>query len=158
MSTESAPAGAIHSSIEIDAPPARVWEVISDVRNATQWSSQAVKIIAPGGRTTKGTRALNINKRGPMFWPTTSRVVEFEPGRKFANRITENTTIWVFELEPTDGGGTRLTERREVPEGLTFISRFLTDKFFGGQPSFTSEMDQGVSLSLERIKTLVERG
>lgn len=147
----------IESSIEIDALPARVWDVISDVRNATQWSSQAVKIISPGGRTTKGTWALNINKRGPLFWPTTSRVVEFEPGRKFANRITENTTIWVFELEPTASGGTRLTERREVPEGLTFISRFLTDKFFGGQPSFTSEMNQGVSTSLQRIKTLVER-
>lgn len=158
MTTEPATAGAIESSIEIDAPPARVWEVVSEVRNATQWSSQAHKIIALGGRTTKGTRALNINKRGPLFWPTTSRVVEFEPGRRFANRITENTTIWVFELEPTQGGGTRLTERREVPSGLTFISRFLTDKVFGGQTSFTSEMDEGVSTSLQRIKTLVERG
>lgn len=148
----------IESSIEIDAPPARVWEVISDVRNAPQWSSQAVKVISLGGRTTKGTRALNINRRGPLFWPTTSRVVEFEPGRRFANRINENTTIWVFELEPTADGGTRLTERREVPEGLTFISTFLTDKVFGGQPSFTAEMDEGVSLSLKRIKNLVERG
>ena len=51
-----------------------------------------------------------------------------------------------------------MTEYREVPEGLTFISRFLTDKFFGGQPSFTSEMSEGVSLSLQRIKTLIERG
>lgn len=148
----------IESSIEIDAPPARVWEVISDVRNAPQWSSQAVKVISLGGRTTKGTRALNINRRGPLFWPTTSRVVEFEPGRRFANRINENTTIWVFELEPTADGGTRLTERREVPEGLTFISTFLTDKVFGGQPSFTAEMGEGVSLSLKRIKNLVERG
>lgn len=158
MSTENASGTEIHNSIEIDAPPARVWEVISDVRNATQWSSQAVKIISPGGRTTKGTWALNINKRGPMIWPTTSRVVEFEPGRKFANRINENTTIWVFELEPTATGGTRLTERREVPEGLTFISRFLTDKFFGGQTSFVSEMGEGVSVSLQRIKKLVEQG
>lgn len=157
MTTDSSPA-AIESSIEIDAPPARVWEVISDVRNATQWSSQAWKIFALGGRTTKGTWALNLNKRGPVLWPTTSRVVEFEPGRRFGNRITENTTVWVFELEPTPDGGTRLTERREVPEGLTFISRFLTDKVFGGQPAFTSEMDEGVSLSLKRIKTLVERG
>lgn len=157
MTTDSSPA-TIESSIEIDAPPARVWEVISDVRNATQWSSQAWKIFALGGRTTKGTWALNLNKRGPILWPTTSRVVEFEPGRRFGNRITENTTIWVFELEPTPDGGTRLTERREVPEGLTFISRFLTDKVFGGQPAFTSEMDEGVSLSLKRIKTLVERG
>ena len=157
MTTANTPAG-IESSIEIDAPPARVWEVISDVRNAPQWSSQAVKVITPCGRTTKGTWALNINKRGPVFWPTTSRVVEFEPGRRFANRISENTTIWVFELEPTANGGTRLTERREVPEGLTFISKFLTDKLFGGQPSFTSEMGEGVSLSLQRIKTLVEQG
>ncbi|GAA1716635.1 SRPBCC family protein [Dietzia cercidiphylli] len=157
MPTESAPA-AIESSIEIDAPPARVWEVVSEVRNAPQWSSQAHKVVALGGRTTAGTWALNINKRGPIFWPTTSRVVEFEPGRRFANRITENTTIWVFELEPTADGCTRLTERREVPNGLTFISTFLTDKLFGGQPSFTKEMDRGVSTSLKRIKALVEQG
>lgn len=157
MPTESAPA-AIESSIEIDAPPARVWEVVSEVRNAPQWSSQAHKVVALGGCTTAGTWALNINKRGPIFWPTTSRVVEFEPGRRFANRITENTTVWVFELEPTADGGTRLTERREVPSGLTFISRFLTDKVFGGQPSFTKELDRGVSTSLKRIKALVEQG
>ncbi|MCT1432723.1 MULTISPECIES: SRPBCC family protein [Dietzia] len=157
MPTEPAAAGAIESSIEIDAPPARVWEVISEVRNATQWSSQAWKIFPLGGRTAKGTWALNLNKRGPLLWPTTSRVVEFEPGRRFANRITENTTVWVFDLEPTPAGGTLLTERREVPDGLTFISRFLTDKVFGGQKSFTSELDRGVSTSLQRIKALAER-
>lgn len=157
MTTEPADSGAIESSIEIDAPPARVWEVVSEVRNATQWSSQAVKVIALGGRTSKGTLALNINKRGPLLWPTTSRVVEFEPGRRFANRINENTSIWVFELEPTAAGGTRLTERREVPEGLTAISTILTEKLFGGQPSFVAEMGEGVSLSLQRIKSLVEQ-
>ena len=136
----------------------RVWEVVSEVRNATEWSSQAWRIFSPGGRTTKGTWAINLNKRGPIVWPTTSRVVEFEPGRRFANRINENTTVWVFELEPTPSGGTRLTERREVPDGLTFISRFLTDKLFGGQKSFTAEMDRGVSTSLQRIKALAERG
>ena len=51
MPTEPAAAGAIENSIEIDAPPARVWEVISEVRNATQWSSQAWKIFPLGGRT-----------------------------------------------------------------------------------------------------------
>ncbi|MGN0102201.1 MAG: SRPBCC family protein [Dietzia sp.] len=158
MTAEPTAVGAIESSIEIDAPPARVWEVVSEVRNATEWSSQAWKIFSPGKRTTKGTWALNLNKRGPVVWPTTSRVVEFEPGRRFANRINENTTVWVFELEPTATGGTRLTERREVPEGLTFISRFLTDRLFGGQKSFTAEMDRGVSTSLQRIKALVERG
>ncbi|MDV8001600.1 SRPBCC family protein [Rhodococcus sp. IEGM 1408] len=158
MTTESAPISAIESSIEIDAPPARVWEVVSEVRNAPQWSSQAVKVIALGGRTSAGTRAININRRGPLFWPTTSRVVEFEPGRRFANRIAENTTVWAFELEPTSSGGTRLTQRREVPHGLTLLSRFLTDRAFGGQKNFSRELDQGVSTSLQRIKALAERG
>lgn len=155
MSSDPAP---IESSIEIDAPPARVWEVVSEVRNAPQWSSQAVKVLALGGRTTKGTRALNINKSGRLIWPTTSRVVEFEPGRRIANRVTENTSVWAFELEPTPAGGTRLTERRETPTGTSALSDFLVDKIFGGQKSFTSDLDQGVSTSLQRIKTLAERG
>lgn len=158
MTTESAPVSAIESSIEIEAPPARVWEVVSEVRNAPQWSSQAVKVLAMGGRTAAGTRALNINRRGPMIWPTTSLVVGFEPGRRFANRIAENSTVWAFELEPTASGGTRLTERREAPDGLTRVSRFLTDRIFGGQKSFSRELDQGVSTSLQRIKALAERG
>ena len=158
MTPKPATAGAIESSIEIDAPPARVWEVISEVRNATQWSSQAVKVIALGGRTTKGTRALNINRRGPLFWPTTSRVGAFEPGRRFGNQISENGTVWAFELEALPGARTKLTERREVPAGLSTVSKVLTDKLFGGQTSFTAEMGEGVFLSLQRIKTLIERG
>lgn len=156
--SESTPPRTIESTIEIDAPPARVWEVVSEVRNAPQWSSQAYKVIAFGGRTTAGTRAININKQGRLIWPTTSRVVEFEPGRRFANRVTENTTVWVFELEPTASGGTRLTERRETPHGTSAVSQFLVKKVFGGQESFSDDLDRGVSTSLQRIKALAERG
>lgn len=158
MSSENDRVAPIESSIEIDAPPARVWEIVSDVRNAPQWSSQAVKVIALGGRTALGTRALNINQQGKLFWPTTSKVVEFEPGRRFANRVAENTTVWAFELEPTPSGGTRLTERREAPEGLSFVSKFLTRTVLGGQEAFTEAIDRGVSTSLTRIKTLAEQG
>lgn len=158
MSTESAPTRAIEDSIEIDAPPARVWEIVSEVRNAPQWSSQAVKVIALGGRTTAGTRSININRAGKAVWPTTSRVVEFEPGRRIANRVAENTTLWVFELEPTADGGTRLTHRRETPHGISALSKFLVDKVFGGQETFSNALDRGVSTSLQRIKALAEQG
>ena len=115
MTTESTPTRSIEDSIEIDAPPARVWEVVSEVRNATQWSSQAWKILPLGGRTTKGTWALNLNKRGPIIWPTTSRVVEFEPGERgsgyeFSDEIVGgaiprefiNPVEWFVEDNPED--------------------------------------------------------
>lgn len=157
MPTQPTPA-AIESSIEIDAPPARVWEIVSEVRNAPQWSDQAVKVLALGGRTKPGTLALNINKQGGFVWPTTSKVVEVEPGRRIANKVTENGTVWAFELEPTASGGTRLTERRETPTGTSAFSNFLVDKFFGGQETFTRTLTSGVSTSLQRIKALSEQG
>ncbi|MFL0577831.1 SRPBCC family protein [Dietzia sp. 179-F 9C3 NHS] len=157
MTTDPTPAQ-LESSIEIDAPPARVWEIVSEVRNAPQWSSQAVKVLALGGRTKPGTLALNLNKQGTLVWPTTSKVVEVEPGRRIANKVLENGTVWAFELEPTGTGGTRLTERRETPNGTSALSDFLVDKFFGGQERFTDVLDQGVSTSLQRIKALAERG
>lgn len=158
MSTESTSPRPIESSIEIDAPPPRVWEIVSEVRNAPEWSSQAAKVIALGGRTSLGTRALNINREGWLIWPTTSRVVEFEPGRRIANRVTENTSIWAFELEPTPAGGTRLIERRETPTGTSALSNFLVDKVFGGQATFSDNLEHGVSTSLQRIKALAEQG
>ena len=158
MSADATTPAHIESTIEIDAPPARVWEIVSEVRNAPQWSDQAVKVLALGGRTKVGTRALNINKQGKLVWPTTSKVVEVEPGRRIANRVTENTTVWAFELEPTPTGGTRLTERRETPTGTSAFSNFLVDKFFGGQQKFTTVLDRGVSTSLQRIKALAEQG
>lgn len=158
MSSEHDRVDADEDAIEIDAPPARVWEIVSEVRNAPQWSSQAVKVLALGGRTTAGTRSLNINKQGKLIWPTTAKVVEFEPGRRIANRVIENTSIWAFELEPTDAGGTRLVERRETPHGTSALSQFLVDKVFGGQPAFTEELGHGVSTSLTRIKALAEQG
>lgn len=157
MTTEPT-TGPIESSIEIDAPPARVWEIVSEVRNAPQWSDQAVKVLALGGRTKAGTLALNINKQAGFVWPTTSKVVEVEPGRRIANRVLENGTVWAFELEPTPSGGTRLTERRETPKGTSAFSNFLVDRFFGGQEKFTRVLDRGVSSSLQRIKALAERG
>lgn len=45
---ESEPVTTARNSIEIDAPPARVWQIVSEVRNAPQWSGQAHKVFATG--------------------------------------------------------------------------------------------------------------
>ena len=172
--TASEPGTPRGRSIEIDAPPARVWEIVSEVRNAPRWSSQARKVFATTGPTALGTRSFNINRQGPVFWPTTSRVVDFQPERRFANRTGGHGTQWIFELEPTPSGGTRLTERSEPPAALVAAVRRVTAALPGGRgggrgssssSSSASASASGPSAtttaspsgSLRRIKALAEQ-
>ena len=106
----------LEETIDIDASPATVWSLVTDLPRMAQWSPQVVRTIVRGEGIKLGTRLFNINRRGLMFWPTRSSVVRFDPEREFAFRIAENLTIWSFSLEPTRTG-TRLLQRREAPEG-----------------------------------------
>ena len=97
----------IEASIEIAAPPAAVWELVSDLSNMPRWSPQVAKTFVRGGETRRGAKMININRRGLLVWPTQSMVTEFEPERRIAFRIRDNWTIWSFTLGPTADGGTR---------------------------------------------------
>jgi uncharacterized protein YndB with AHSA1/START domain len=146
----------ITASIDIDADPAAVWQVVSDLKRMGEWSPQCRKMFVFGGPVKNGTRTLNLNHSGAMHWPTTAKVVAFEPERKIAFRITENRTIWTYELEPT-GGGTKLTESRTIPNGITGISNFLTARLFGGTATFEDMLARGIHKTLAQIKDEVER-
>lgn len=161
MTTDSEPAPESVTtpgkSIEIDVPPARVWQIVSEVRNAPQWSGQAHKVFATGGPTTAGTRSFNLNKQGPMYWPTMSRVVAFEPERTISNRIGGHRTTWTFELEPTPSGGTTLTERQEIPAAMRAVAGFIADKLSGSKSNRSAPTSRGPSSSLRHIKALAEQ-
>ena len=145
----------LEETIEVSAPPATVWALVSDLPRMSRWSPQVVKTFVRGGVVQQGTRTVNINRRGLMFWPTQAKVVRFEPHREIATRIKENFTIWSFTLEPT-GPGTRITHRREAPDGISPISLKLTEAVLGGQAGFTAELRQGMRQTLERIKAEAE--
>jgi len=146
----------ISASIEIDAPPERVWALVSDPARMPDWSPQCRKMIVRGkGPVGVGTRTVNINRRGLLFWPTRAKVKEFEPHRRFAFKIAENGTVWTFELEPTEAG-TRLTESRRAPNGVSDLSNFLTGKVLGGTEDFEAELELGMNQTLARIKRAAE--
>lgn len=153
--TENAPL--LESTTEIDAPPEAVWAVITDPRALGGLSDQVLRThvvgTAPVGR---GTRTININRRGPLVWPTRAKVIRFEPTRDYAFRIKDNGSTWSFELAPTPTGGTRVTHRREAPKGTTKISKVLQDKVLGGIEGFDREMESGMSETLRRLKALLE--
>lgn len=145
----------ISSSIDIDAPPAAVWALVSDLKRMGEWSPQCKKMIIFGRGIKRGTRTLNLNHSGKMYWPTTAKVIEFEPAKKLAFRITENRTVWSYELETT-AAGTRLTESRRAPNGVSPASNFAVDKAMGGVSDFEASLERGIKTTLARIKTEVE--
>ena len=84
-------------------------------------------------------------------------MVRCEPHTSFAFRIKENWTVWSFDLEPTAAGGTRLTQRREAPKGISDLSVKLTDRVLGGVDDFTAELQRGMAQTLAKIKADAER-
>lgn len=156
MTIQNENAPLIETTTEVQAPPEAVWAVITDPRALGGLSDQVwrthVRGTAPVGL---GTRTININRRGPLVWPTRAKVVRFEPLREYAFRIKDNATVWSFELSPT-ATGTRVVHRREAPQGTTKISRTLQEKVLGGIEDFDREMEAGMSVTLGRLKELLE--
>ncbi|MCF8588616.1 SRPBCC family protein [Gordonia liuliyuniae] len=146
----------IEDSIEIDASPEAVWSVVSDLKRMGEWSPQCKKMIVFGGDVKQGARTLNVNRRGPLVWPTSAKVVAFEPNREIAFRITENHTVWSYRIEPT-ATGSRVTEQRAAAGGkTTAVSSFLVDKVFGGNDSFEDELRAGIRETLGKVKHAAE--
>lgn len=145
----------ISASVEIAAPPAAVWAQVSDLRNMSRWSPQTAKSFLRG-ENGLGAKFLNVNRLGPLVWPTRSKVVRFEPEREIAWRVKDNYTVWSLRLEPNADGGTTLTSTREAPDGISDVSVGLTKVAFGGVPKFTDRLHADMRVTLTRIKASVE--
>jgi uncharacterized protein YndB with AHSA1/START domain len=154
--TGSATGSDLEATTTVAASPAQVWALVTDVARMAEWSPQVVRTVVLGGPVRRGTRFLNLNHQGWKHWPTSAKVVRFEPHRDFAFRITENRTVWSFQLEPTDDGGTLVTHRRETPEGISLVSRALTAAALGGQEPFRTELLEGMRRTLARVKAELE--
>ncbi len=144
----------LKAEIEINAPVAKVWSLVSDPSRMPQWSPQC-RIMKALGPIRPGTRTINLNRRGLLFWPTTSVITEVVPERKFAFRIPINTSVWSYELEPT-ATGTRLIETRHAENGVTAVSTAVTKTALGGVESFEQELLEGMNQGLARIKAAAE--
>jgi len=144
----------LQTDITINAPASTVWALISDLSNMPKWSPQC-RVMKAFGPVQVGTKTYNLNRRGLMFWPTTSTITTFDTDRKLAFRVNENGTEWSYELEP-EGDATKVTASRRAPNGVKAVSGKLVDRFMGGVPSFEQELVAGMQTSLGRIKAAAE--
>ena len=149
------------ASIEIEAPPERVYELVSDITRMGEWSPECRRCTWVRGATGPevGARFLARNKgrRGPS-WFTLPVVTVAEPGTEFAfNRsgpgIGSYTWRYVMEGTPT---GTRLTESYDAERPLPGVMAWLTQKWVGGSDR-DEDLREGMQVTLRRIKAAAER-
>ncbi|HEY0640223.1 MAG TPA: SRPBCC family protein [Pseudonocardiaceae bacterium] len=147
----------LQAEVHVRATPEAVWDLVSDIRRMGEWSPQCRGGVWLGRRRGPGARFVGINRAGWRWWPTTNRVVASERGSVFAFRTEQNRAIWSFHLE-ADGGGTRLVQRRELPEGRSELSRRLIKAAMGGNERFDAAMERGMRRTLERVRAVAEAG
>lgn len=97
-------------AVEVDAPAARVWEVLNDVEHWSDWSPTIEQItrLDDGAFTTGSTARVKQPKMRPMNW----EVTEDAPGRSFvwATRTSGCTLTAGHYISGDDGRvGVRLT-------------------------------------------------
>ncbi len=149
---------ALEADIEIEAPPEQMWTVVSDLARMGEWSPECRRVIV-FGTPREGAHLVGFNRRRWVAWPTNSRIVRYEPGWAIAWKVISNRSTWTYELEPIDGGGTRLIERRDMPpEGIAPFAGFFGKVFLGGVESHDAELQEGMRATLDRITSEVARG
>lgn len=145
----------LSASVEVAASPESVWDVVSDVTRMSEWSPECRKVVVLGSpKQGVGTTMLGLNRRGWAMWPTTSKVVRYEPVKVLAWKTRESGATWSYELEASNSG-TTLTGRRELPS-YTVGTRLMAP-LIGGAQGHDEELGEGIRTTLDRIKAVVER-
>lgn len=148
----------------IDAPPERVWAVMTDVEAMPSMSDELESVEWLDGATgpAVGARFIGRSKHVALGeWATTSHVVECDPPRVFAWAVVDPddpAAIWRFRLEPKDGG-TELSQWVQMGPGRSGLSLAI-DRMPEKEQKIVfvrmREFERNITVTLEHIKKLAE--
>jgi SAM-dependent methyltransferase len=143
------------AQVHVDAAPAVVYGVVSDVTRMGEWSPETTRCEWLDGVTgpAVGARFKGTNKRGFVTWSTKPKVVAAEPGREFAFDVGTDTR-WTYRFDE-DGTGTNLTESFEMLRDIRWYYAFA-ERWIMGIKDRRADLERGMAATLERIKAVVE--
>lgn len=107
----------IRTEIEIDAPPAAVWEVLTDLDSYEEWNPH---VVAASGDLSLGSMLdITVRREGTRDRSMRVTVTELMPplqlvwvGTLLSSALFEGRHV--IDLVPLDGNRTRLVNREEV--------------------------------------------
>jgi len=144
-------------SVWIDAPPAEVWDLVTDVTRIGEFSPETFEARWTRGSTGPEVGAhfkghVKRNGVGPTYW-SLCRVTRCEPEQVFEFAVgTDAMTVnnWGYELAPQDGG-TLVTEYFRMEPS---IATRLYWTVLGTLRGRTNR--NGMRTTLERMKAVLE--
>jgi uncharacterized protein YndB with AHSA1/START domain len=148
----------------IDAPPQRVWALVSDIELMPTMSTelQSIEWLGGAAEPAVGAKFVGHNKHEAFGeWATTSEVIECEPERVLAWAVEDARNpiaTWRFRLEPKDGG-TQLSQWMQLGparSGLSFAIDRMPDKEQKIVFVRMREFEQNMTLTVKHIKELAE--
>ena len=152
----------IHDAVSVDiaAPPDRVYALVSDITRMGEWSPECIRCTWSKGATGPVVgarfRATNRGERGPA-WFNSPVVTVAEPGREFAfNRsgLAIGSYTWRYVFTPTETG-THLTESFHADRPLSKAMSWITMKWTGSQKR-DDDLRAGMTTTLSRIRAAAE--
>ena len=151
----------MHDSVTVrmDAPPDRIWGLLSDITRIGSYSPETFEAEWLDGADGPAVGArfrghVRRNGRGPTYW-TTCEVTACEPGREFAFGVGKPgrpMNVWAYHLEPA-GDGTEVTESFTLTPNLGLRIYWALLGWARGRTN-----REGMRTTLERIKAEVETG
>jgi uncharacterized protein YndB with AHSA1/START domain len=153
------------ASTWIDAPPERVWEVVSDIELMPALSTELQSVAwcdATGPAV--GHTFVGRNRHDALGeWETTSTIVECDRGRAFAWAVQGFdgvSSTWRFTLEP-DGSGTRLRQWMQMGPGRSGLSLAI-DQMPDKEQKIVfvrmRELEKSIIATLAAVKDRAESG
>ena len=133
------------ATIQIQAPPEKVYAMLSDVTRMGEWIEGATGPAV-------GARFKGSNKKGIVRWSTKPTVKAADPGREFTfetGKPGKEDTRWTYRFAPNDGG-TELTESFEALRYSTFF------KIIDPPKRRKPQLQAAIETTLERIKQTAE--
>jgi uncharacterized protein YndB with AHSA1/START domain len=145
-----------HASIDIEAPPELVYDIVADITRIGDWSPECYRCEWLDGTTKAepGARFRGYNRLGRFRWERTAVIETAERGREFTfttvdDRTGRYETRWRYTMEPTTSG-TQLTE------SFQFLWCSLRNRATELLIPRGRQVNRGIEETLKRIKGQAE--
>ena len=156
----------VQVDIFINASPASVWELATDLNRVGEWSPeyQGGEWIDGATGPVVGARFSGRNKRGDREWESTSTVTEAIPSQTFAWAVgahpSNPAATWRFDLTP-EAAGTRVRQHVQMgpgSSGLTAAIAVKPDRESDIIAARIKEHTRNMQATLEGLKSHAECG
>lgn len=139
------------NSIEIDAAPETVYNILTDLSRISELSPECYRAEWEDGATGPevGAKFRGYNKNGKMEWNAGCIVVTADPGREWSFDVPADDgrkTTWRYLIESTDSG-CQVTESFDAP---------ILDSEFFQKINRHDLLVSNVDTTLQNLKTMAE--